>query len=177
MNEGSPLQRVLSLFLTALAFVVLQGLSAVAVLETMDHPAVPWAGAALFLLLGSWAARQRRWSSSAVFGVGALFVFHVCSQMEGCESYVREGSNRGNLGALRQRVAEVRSRTGIFPAELDLSGIRSPRIPEHRAVLPGAVHGSTPTDSGRWGYDPASGTVFVDCTHLTRQSGLPWNGY
>ncbi len=84
-----------------------------------------------------------------------------------------------DLKLLRERVSRFYSEFSRFPAvleELESSGpaIADPGLAEHRpprkgGLFPGfedlAEKDRAVRDSGNWGYDPASGSVFIDCRH------------
>ena len=89
------------------------------------------------------------------------------------------------LAALELAVAHYRADKGAPPPRLsDVAPRFLPKIPPAQVDLPGhgpnaevAVYaaGEDPgRDTGGWGYRPATGEVFVDCTHLSSR-GKPWN--
>ena len=84
------------------------------------------------------------------------------------QRYHAESAAHGRLGLLKLAVPDAKKRDGRWPAAL-------PEAPElWRAQLAALPHPPTAAvtasasarDGGGWGYDAASGRVFIDCTHL-----------
>jgi uncharacterized RDD family membrane protein YckC len=99
------------------------------------------------------------------------------------ERLLKEGAAVGTLKSLRTVSAMYRADMGKDPASLealkelkDFTAIPSLELPEHKAsnavetyqgaVVNGAVEPGKLKDTGHWAYDPATGTVFIDCTHV-----------
>jgi uncharacterized RDD family membrane protein YckC len=105
----------------------------------------------------------------------------------------KEGAAIGNLKGLRTLIAEYEGdNKGAKPATLDalkskdFTAIPTLELPDHAAsnavelyagAAPnGVVDATKVKDTGHWAFDPQSGTVFIDCSHVDSE-GNKWSGY
>jgi general secretion pathway protein G len=106
----------------------------------------------------------------------------------------KEGSTKGNLGAIRSALSiYYGDLEGNYPADdltsLTIAGKFLPEVPvakvaDYHADNTSVITGTSPaalTDVGGWAYDNVNGTsswggVFVNCTH-TDSTGHSWTSY
>ena len=120
--------------------------------------------------------------------LGAAVVKKGIRNMETAEIVSKEADARAGLEMLRRAVSDYTADRGASPQSLlepDFLGVENnlASVPEldlpfggHRPsqavetgryVLPDSrPDPAAMRDTGHWAYDPAAGTVFVDCTHL-----------
>jgi len=137
-------------------------------------------------------------------GMGALFVaasvayagLAALGERGGAadpERMVKEGAAIGTLKSLRTVSAMYKADKGKAPASLDelkqlkdFTAMPKLELPDHRssdavetysgAVVGGNVDAAKLKDTGHWAYDPASGQIFIDCTHVD-SDGNSWFKY
>lgn len=95
-----------------------------------------------------------------------------------------EGVSKGNLAEARTALAAyAKANQGEFPSSLDLlvgdpylPALRGAKAPFHHQDSATVKMGKVPDDAGGWLYDPAGGTLRVNCTH-TDTKGKVWADY
>ena len=110
----------------------------------------------------------------------AAFLWIFFPKAQSLDRYGVESVARGGLGTLRMRV-EAATKTGARPlATLSDAPLlwkstfyRPPHAPTSAVI---AATTSTAKDTGGWGYDSATGRVFIDCAH-TDSKLIRWSEY
>jgi hypothetical protein len=109
------------------------------------------------------------------------------------ERLLKEGAAIGTLKSLRTVEAMYRADKGKQPASLedlkqlkDFTSMPNLDLPDHKAsasvetypgsVANGAADPAKLKDTGHWAFDPATGTIFIDCTHVDSE-GNGWFKY
>lgn len=100
--------------------------------------------------------------------------------------YERSGRMLGELSRLRAYARDFKARRGGYPPDLAAATPSALDLREHdssaevkivslssAAVVEGVLT-VAPEDKGRWAYDPATGLVFISCTHDNHTRGRPW---
>lgn len=119
-----------------------------------------------------------------VLAGGAFLAAIAAPMFSGLPRKSREGALKGNLGALRAALAHHARDAGAAPSALSaltaggkyLTRLPTARVPYYHEATDAVAVADRPDDAGGWLYEPALGTVRVNCTH-TDTRGKAWNAY
>lgn len=138
---------------------------------------------------GAWSAlavyARRRKAEHSLFWAMAAFVIWVIGIPGFANGLRRSAESRGrsNLHLVRSALSRYHGEAKRFPASLEaltaggyLVEMPETKLPNYHDDTSRVALGKTPDDSAGWLYDPAQGTVLVNCTH-TDSKGTAWTGF